>query len=260
MMKEARGKQANHNLPLEAFLLDSTLQVLHRYSSSVLSSPFKMKYSSSLLLLLLSLIFTVRCDSLQSTTVVQTVTPPLIDVPTYSMATLNEDGSTNMNILTYATPVSTRPDRVWSLGLFKGTLTEQNFVKTRTCVLQLLTEQHACIVKTFGGSSGRDVNKEQACAEFGLSWQELELQQDEDEEKMLTCDSGMKVLPGCAYYLKLTAVGDFVDAGSHMIAPYCKVEQMWVSDSNDEKKHDYLSTARLRALGIITEQGRVAED
>jgi flavin reductase (DIM6/NTAB) family NADH-FMN oxidoreductase RutF len=214
--------------------------------SSIL--PFKMKYSSSLLLLLLSLILTVRCDSLQSTT-----TPPLIDVPTYSMATVNEDGTTNMNILTYATPVSTRPDRVWSLGLFKGTLTEQNFVKTRTCILQLLTEEHTSIVKTFGGSSGRDVNKEQACADVGLVWQEL-LQ---DDEKTLTC-GGVKVLPGCAYYLKLTAVGDFVDGGSHWIAPYCKVEQMWVSD--DEKKHEYLSTARLRALGIITEQGRVAED
>jgi flavin reductase (DIM6/NTAB) family NADH-FMN oxidoreductase RutF len=214
-----------------------------------------MKDSSSLLLLFLSLILTVRCDSLQSTTT--TTSPPLIDVPTYSMATVNEDGTTNMNILTYATPVSTRPDRVWSLGLYKGTLTEQNFVKTRTCILQLLTEQHTSIVKTFGGSSGRDVNKEQVCADLGLSWQEL----PQDDEKTLastaTC-GGMKVLPGCAYYLKLTAVGDFVDAGSHLIAPYCKVEQMWVSD--DEKKHDYVSTARLRALGIITEQGRVAED
>jgi flavin reductase (DIM6/NTAB) family NADH-FMN oxidoreductase RutF len=211
-----------------------------------------MKYSSSLLLLLLSLILTVRCDSLQ---LQSTTTPPLIDVPTYSMATVNENGTTNMNILTYATPVSTRPDRVWSLGLFKGTLTEQNFVKTRTCILQLLTEQHTSIVKTFGGSSGKDVNKEQACADAGFSWQEL--LQDDDDEKTSTC-GGVKVLPGCAYYLKVTAVGDFVDAGSHLIAPHCKVEQMWVSD--DEKKHDYLSTARLRVLGIITEQGRVAED
>jgi hypothetical protein len=138
-----------------------------------------MKDSSSLLLLFLSLILTVRCDSLQSTTT--TTSPPLIDVPTYSMATVNEDGTTNMNILTYATPVSTRPDRVWSLGLYKGTLTEQNFVKTRTCILQLLTEQHTSIVKTFGGSSGRDVNKEQVCADLGLSWQEL----PQDDEKTL---------------------------------------------------------------------------
>jgi hypothetical protein len=69
----------------------------------------------------------------------------------------------------------------------------------------------------------------------------------------------VRVLPGCAYYLKNTAVGDFVDAGSHLIAPHCKVEQMWVSDDM-EKKNDYLSTARLRDLGIITEQGRVAKD
>jgi hypothetical protein len=230
-----------------------------------------MKSSSSLLLLLLSLILTVRCDSLlQSTT-----TPPLIDVPTYSMATVNEDGTTNMNILTFATPVSVRPDRVWSLGLYKGTLSEQNFVRTRTCILQLLTEQQertGSIVQILGGSSGRDVDKEQACADRRLQWQEEFLQHhggggdDDDEETLTSCGGGgmMKVLPGCAYYLKLTAVGDFVDAGSHLIAPYCKVEHMWVSSSSDsdngKKQEDYLSTARLRALGIITEQGRVAED
>ena len=49
--------------------------------------------------------------------------PPLLRSPTYSLATLNNDfgGSTNMNILTYATPVGVKPVRRWAVGLFRGT-------------------------------------------------------------------------------------------------------------------------------------------
>jgi hypothetical protein len=93
------------------------------------------------------------------------------------------------------------------------------------------------------------VDKAAVCANLGMAWQELLDGESETANKIA-------ILPGCAYYLKLTLVGDLVDAGSHMIAPFCKVEQMWVSDESSTCQ-DYVSTAQLRALGIITEQGRV---
>lgn len=175
-----------------------------------------------------------------------TTVPPLLDVPTYSMSTLNEDGTTNMNILTYATPVSVRPDRVWSLGLYKETLSFQNFQRTRSCVLQLLTEKHIPLVKLLGGTSGREVNKQEECEKLGAGWGDLPTG---DKEAPL-------VLPDCTYYLKLSAVGELVDCGSHSVA-ICRVDEMLVS--NDEARTEYVSTARLRDLGIITEQGRAAE-
>ena len=52
--------------------------------------------------------------------VTKTTAPPLLDVPTYSLATVSVDGRTAMNILTYATPVSATPERIWALSLFKG--------------------------------------------------------------------------------------------------------------------------------------------
>jgi flavin reductase (DIM6/NTAB) family NADH-FMN oxidoreductase RutF len=178
-----------------------------------------------------------------------TPTPPLIDVPTYSMATCDANGNTNMNILTYATPVSVRPDRVWSLGIFKGTLSYENFLVTKSCVLQLLTERHIPLVKLLGGTSGKEVNKRDACENLGFAWGKLPGGEQ-------SASSDPLVLPGCAYYLKLTAIGDLVDCGSHCAA-LCKVECMYVS--NEETKTIYISTARLRDLGIITEQGRAAE-
>lgn len=180
-----------------------------------------------------------------------TTTPPLIDVPTFSMATTNEDGTTNMNILTYATPVSVRPDRVWTLGLYKDTLSYANFCRERSCILQLLKEEHIPLIKLLGGSSGTTVDKQEECSKEGFFWGVLSCS---DEQQQI---STPLTLANCAYYLKLAAVGDLVDCGSHAVA-VCKVEEMYVS--NEEAKTVYLSTARLRELGIITDQGRVAAD
>jgi len=203
-----------------------------------------------------------------------TSTPPLVDVPVYSMATLNPPdktggtnggSTTNMNILTYATPVSVRPDRVWALmGLYKGTLSHENFSRTRTCILQLLTAKHIPLVRLLGASSGNDLNKRQECSKLApeLAWRESSSSSSSSGDPSTTCKNSEQqpqLLPDCAYYLKLTAIGDIVDGGSHDVV-ICKVEEMLVADdSNEATRQEYLSTAKLRELGIITEQGRVAE-
>jgi flavin reductase (DIM6/NTAB) family NADH-FMN oxidoreductase RutF len=163
------------------------------------------------------------------------------------MATLNEDGSTNMNILTYATPVSVKPDRVWALGIYKDTLSYENFLRTKSCLLQLLREEHVPLVKLLGGTSGRNVNKKEECHRLGFEWT------DSDDGK--EC---IQVLPRCAYYIKISSIEDVIDAGSHAVA-LCRVDGMFVHLPNDDESRLSLSTARLRELGIITEQGRVTE-
>jgi flavin reductase (DIM6/NTAB) family NADH-FMN oxidoreductase RutF len=203
-----------------------------------------MKTASSFSLffnLLLCMTAAIAVDALQPTT-----TPPLLDSPTYSLATFNNDGSTNMNIITYATPVSILPDRVWSLGLYKETLTQLNLMQNPLCVLQLLREPQAELVRVLGGQSGRETDKREECAKLGFEWQELE-----------NCD-GLEVLPGCAYYLKMRIQGGLVDAGSHLIVPFSQVEEMYTGD-NGEGSMAHLSTSRLRELGIVTDQGRLAD-
>jgi flavin reductase (DIM6/NTAB) family NADH-FMN oxidoreductase RutF len=166
------------------------------------------------------------------------------------MATLNEDGTTNFNILTYATPVSIRPARLYSLGLYKETLSYKNFCRDRKCVLQLLTADHIPLVRLLGGKSGRDVDKEKECATMS----------DDPAFGLQELGSDLpKVLPGCAHLLRLSASGDIVNGGSHDIA-ICKVDEMLLpSEDYVANSVDYLSTGRLRELGIITEQGRIAD-
>ena len=186
----------------------------------------------------------------QSTALIQRTTyPPILDVPTYSLATLNEDGSTNMNILTYATPVSISPERVWSMGVFKSTLSDDNLRRTGICVLQLLTDQHVDAVSLLGGFSGRDVGKKAECEKLNLQWEDLN---DED---------GFQVLPGCASYMKMKVQGGVVDAGSHGIFPFCQVTEMFHSAVNgDDLQNRHLSTGKLREWGIISDKGRVEEN
>ena len=104
--------------------------------------------------------------------------------------------------------------------------------------LAALNGSHAPLVKLLGGTSGRNVDKSAECSKLGFE---------------LTEQRGkFNLLPGCAYYIEMTGVGDVVDAGSHVVA-ICQVNEMLVSSDN---KKCYLSTARLRELGIINEQGR----
>lgn len=214
-----------------------------------MTSPASFPLVSILLFCVTAAVHIFTVDGLLESTTVA----PLLDVPTYSLATLNRDGSTNMNILTYATPVSLHPTRVWSMGLYKDTLTEENLLRKPICVLQLLTEDnHAEIVSPLGGTSGREVDKKEECAKLGMEWIDL---YDDD-------GSGIQVLPGCSHYLKMIIQGGLIDAGSHLIVPYCEVEGMYISSPSEDSADQlpaHLSTQKLRELGIIGVWGGIQD-
>ena len=174
--------------------------------------------------------------------------PPLLNSPVYSLATKrtsDDGGRTNMNLVTYASPMSIRPDRLWAIGLYKETQSYEIFKETRQGVLQLLTQDHIPIVRLLGGASGRDVDKQMECSKLGFEWKML---REDNQQYPLA-------LSGCKSYLCLELEGEsLIDGGSHGIA-ICRVTDMF-SDSEDEA---HLETRLLRELGIITAQGRIAD-
>ena len=181
---------------------------------------------------------------------VPTEAPPLLNSPVYSLATLNADGTTNMQILTYATPVGISP-RTWAISLYRPTLTHANFVKRRGGVLQLLRDVHAPLSYALGGRSGRDDDKAAACAAAGLEWL---------EPQSSAWDAPERLLPECAHYLRLVQVGELTECGEHDVA-ICVVEGMLAQDGGGvvEQPPAALSSARLRELGLISEKGRAVE-
>lgn len=77
--------------------------------------------------------------------------PPPLNSPVFSLATVGADGVTDMNILTYCSPVGIRPTRKWAVSLYRSTLSHQNFVRNGGGVLQLLRVKHAGLTFTLGG-------------------------------------------------------------------------------------------------------------
>lgn len=63
--------------------------------------------------------------------------PPPINCQVYSLATVGAEGKTNMNIVTFATPVSLKPARLWALSLYKHTLSRENFERQGKGLLQV---------------------------------------------------------------------------------------------------------------------------
>lgn len=177
--------------------------------------------------------------------------PPVLSSPVYSLATLNPDGSTNMQILTYATPVGIAP-RTWALSLYRPTQTHANFKARRSGVLQLLTEKHANLVYLLGGQSGNDIDKAAACKEAGFAWLDAPDMVDEGG----WAGGGPQLLPGCAAYVRLVQEdGDELRAfGEHEMA-VCRVDGM-LGDSDAAGFDGALSTRACRDLGLITDRGK----
>ncbi|KAL7527314.1 hypothetical protein ACHAXR_005699 [Thalassiosira sp. AJA248-18] len=197
-----------------------------------------------------------------------TSTPPLLDVPVFSLSTCGDESpnsKSTMNILTYASPISIKPHRMWSISLYKGTMSHENFSREKKGVLQMLRPEHAhCtgkmeeaatgeLIRVLGGSSGRDVDKREVCTELGYAWEKL----PEGEEGGAEWPH---VLPSCVYYLKLELVGDLIDCGSHDVA-LCKVVSMTSDEEieNAADELDSLSTRKLRDMSIISELGRIKD-
>ena len=169
--------------------------------------------------------------------------PPVLNTPVYSLATLNNDGSTNMNILTYATPVGVQP-RLWAVSLFRKTLSRDNFVARKGGVLQLLCDSHAPLTYSLGGLSGRDVDKASTCAGAGFPWMDA------------IEDGHPQLLPGCAMYVRLEQVGELQAAGEHDVA-LCRVA--FYTQLGEPPSDGMLSSSLLRAENLITDRGRAIE-
>ncbi|KAJ8604823.1 hypothetical protein CTAYLR_001025 [Chrysophaeum taylorii] len=161
---------------------------------------------------------------------------PLLDSPVYSLSTIDASGAANMNLVTYASPVGIRPERIWAVSLYRGTRSHENFAARRRGVLQVLRPEHAALTWTLGGYSGPD--KRERCEALGFPWID-----DEDglEEALLAATT----------YVCLEEIERF-NAGDHDVS-LCRVSRAATTPG------DCLTTATLRARGLVTELGRAVE-
>ena len=81
----------------------------------------------------------------------------IINSPVYSLATYQQD-KVNMNICTYVMAVSMKP-KMYAIAIDYDTATYQNLKDTKTCILQILSEQQIDLVKPLGKKSGLKTDK-----------------------------------------------------------------------------------------------------
>lgn len=193
--------------------------------------------------------------------------PPVINTPVYSLATRGTDGATNMQILTYATPVGVSP-RLWAISLYRPTQTHANWLEQGAGVLQCLCSSHTGLVHTLGGQSGADVDKAAACAAAGFEWMEplphsawvdeaaASSSVDADDVQSDNEDAThVQLLPGCVAYLRLVQVGELTSCGEHALA-VCRVEGVLGAPDGGATTDDALQTRALREAGIISDKGK----
>jgi hypothetical protein len=201
--------------------------------------------------------------------------------------------TTSMNVMTFCIPVSVSSPKLWALSFYHGTLTKDSFLdtstrnnssdndsnndnntniskngnnnnssKTNTGVLQLLTHNHAQLVKVLGKKSGRDISKSIACQEAGFPWwnnktmnKKNTRESDDDNNSNITNDCtqhqqpqnscntciDFDLLPGCALYIQVEwqpSSSPLIDAGDHVVA-ICEVKRtgIWKQEDNKDNKN-----------------------
>ena len=185
-----------------------------------------------------------------------------------------------MNIVTFATAVSVAPPKIWAVSLYSNTLTRRAFLDAKVGVLQLLRPNQSDLVPILGKRSGYEdgYDKREECEGAGFEWVSCYDSNGDGSYYESACSSdadardedaiGLKVLPGCASYIKLKVLS-YHNAGDHDVA-LCEVldTAMWnddmgkvVSCSSGEKEGKQplpaldpstaLYTGQLREEGII---------
>jgi len=124
-----------------------------------------------------------------------------VNLPVYSVS--SADGAVhNMNICTYATPVSMQPKR-YVVALYRGTKTLDNVQRSRHFVLQILGTQHTSLVRGFSRFSGRDKDKLKSIG------------------RLLSDYNGFKILTDAIAVIEMRVMS-VTDGGDHMVA-LCEV-------------------------------------
>lgn len=82
----------------------------------------------------------------------------LVDMPVYSLATIDTNGIPNMNICTYVTPITMKPKQ-FVIGVLEDCKTIKNLEHNSSAILQILSQNQSRLVRKFGYTSGHDTNK-----------------------------------------------------------------------------------------------------
>lgn len=81
-----------------------------------------------------------------------------VNLPVYSISSMDASGRHNMHMITYVTAISMQPKR-FVCGIYKGTQTLENVQQQGRFVLQLLADHQHNLTRILGKTSGKKTDK-----------------------------------------------------------------------------------------------------
>lgn len=81
-----------------------------------------------------------------------------VNLPVYSISSMDASGRHNMHMITYVTAISMQPKR-FVCGIYKGTQTLENVQHQGRFVLQLLADHQHNLTRILGKTSGKKTDK-----------------------------------------------------------------------------------------------------
>lgn len=156
-----------------------------------------------------------------------------VDEQVYSISTLDGTGKINMNIATYATPITLKPKN-YMVAVYRGTKTHANiFNKPKShFLIQALSLGQAKYVRTLGQKSGINYDKATYLAKQNMDLYAID-------------GKSYGYLPGCGFVL-LCKLTKSVKYGDHDI-----ITAEFIKIIADNKEAKLLTTQDLIDKGII---------
>jgi flavin reductase (DIM6/NTAB) family NADH-FMN oxidoreductase RutF len=148
----------------------------------------------------------------------------LTNLPVYSILT-NDGSDWNINICTYVMPVSRIP-KMYIVALEKGSKSCLNMLSSDIAILQLLSVEHANLVKVLGKKSGNQYDKIKYL----------------NKRELITSWNDVPVLKNCTAYIELRKIS-VTDSGDHDLFLFGVND--WKSDKSEILTEDLLRVKKI---------------
>jgi flavin reductase (DIM6/NTAB) family NADH-FMN oxidoreductase RutF len=191
---------------------------------------------------------------------------PKLSTPVWSLATLHTNSkekttTTNMNIVTYVSAVSIKPEPIWALSLYKSSLSHELFTRQGWGLLQLLNEDlaHPIVVSVLGKQSGRDIdklsiiNQQNIASLSSIQLSDLPIQHHLSATTSSPPSSCISVFQQSPVILCIekSQIHPVIDVGDHDLI-LCKIRSSFCLNSGgSQKPMPILMTQKLRDLGLL---------
>ncbi len=164
-----------------------------------------------------------------------------VESQVYSLSSVDENGKVNMNIVTYATPITMSP-KMYVIAIYRETQTHKNIFgnkKQKYFLLQALCEAQMSLIRVLGKKSGIKYDKVKFLEKQSLDIFKVNIEKDdykkEGDKNIKIKSTELKYLKESAFVL-LCKIEKYIEVDDHDLV-IVKIEKT-ILNNHDKKMLD----------------------